>query len=134
MENKENILGGGPLSPADEQAMSKGVDRMVEHIEGLGVQETPTSPSAPIQIDRADLLEYKLLGSRASYAELQVTMYTRELQRSQAEAATITHEGRTFVKALEQKYNVDLSSNMITEDGYLMPRPTDERMKLLQRG
>jgi len=125
MESSENRLGGGPPSPEVAQGMEDQLDRVVQQAEAaFGAQEasTPTEPSAPIKIDREDLLEYKLLGSRASYAELQVTMYTRELQRSQGEANQIGFEASELLTKLGAKYGVDMRANKVTDDGYLVPR------------
>ena len=127
----------GPSSEQDIEAAAHREEvfaRIAEKAgEGIGVQVAPTAPSAPLQIDRADLLEYKLYGSRAATAELQVVMYSRELQRSQAEVSTIAHEGRQYIQSLEKKYGVDLTTNMITDDGYLVPRPVADRMNQLRR-
>lgn len=134
MENAGNSLGGAPPSAAEQQAMEEAAEALAQHAAtGLGVQEAPTSPSTPTQVERADLLEYKLLGSRAANAELQVTMYTRELQRSQADANTIAHEASNFMKGLETKYKTDFRTFMVTEDGYLVPRPIDQRQALMRK-
>ena len=127
----------GPTSEQDEETAARSEEVFARIAgkagEGVGVQVAPTAPSEPIQIDRADLLEYKLFGSRAANAELQVVMYSRELQRSQTEVNTVAHEGRQFVQSLEKKYGVDLTANMITDDGYLVPRPVADRLNQLRR-
>lgn len=121
MENAENKLGGGPYSPEVQQEMERCVamasaSRLAQEVAG------PTSPSPPQQIAREDLLEYKLLGSRAEKAELQILMYNRELQRSQAEANTVAHEAGKFMKGLGEKYGVNIQDYLVTDDGYLTPR------------
>lgn len=128
-------LGGGVPSAEEQQEAEAAVTRTVEAAEAVlaGVQEAPTSPSMPTQVEREDLLEYKLLGSRAATAELQITMYQRELQRSQTEANVIAHEASGFMKMLETKYGTDMRLFVLTEDGYLVPRPIDQRQALVRK-
>jgi hypothetical protein len=137
MENAAQKLGGGPPTPEEQAHFDVNLDTRVTEMERViaesGVQEAPTSPSTPTQVEREDLLEYKLLGQRAANAELQVTMYSRELQRSQADANTIAHEAANFMKLLEAKYKTDLRLFMITEDGYLVQRPIDQRQALMRK-
>lgn len=126
----------GPNSEEERDAARRrdaSIAAVLEVASAAGVQEAPTTPSEPIKIEREDLLEYKLLGSRAEKAELQVTMYHRELQRSQAEANTIAHEARQLLQNFEKKYNVDMAAHMVTEDGYLVPRPVVDRLGQLRR-
>lgn len=122
MESSENVL--GPSLEQDLEAAQRSAEAMGSIAARLGAQEAPTQPAAPTKIEREDLLEYKLLGSRAREAELQITMYTRELQRSQAEANTVAHEGNEFLARLGAKYSLDIRLYTVTEDGYLVPRPT----------
>lgn len=131
MENTENNLSGGLPGPEEEREKVALVEQITESLK----QETagPTSPSTPTKIEREDLLEYKLLGSRAANAELQVTMYERELQRSKADMNVVAHEGRKFLETLSEKYKVDFVTHIITEDGYLVPRPIDQLASVMRK-
>ena len=134
MENAENKLGGGPSGPEEQQALDEAVGKVLEEASAKsGVQVTPTSPSEPMQVERGDLLEYKLFQERAAHTELQVTMYQRELQRSQADSRSVALEASNFLKGLSEKYKVDLRVYMITDDGYLIPRPVDQRAALMRK-
>lgn len=84
-------------------------------------------PPTPPQIDEADLLRYQLRTERVRTAELLVEMYTRELQRAMGERETTRHELTKFLKSVEAKYSVNLRLNMITDDGFLVPRPIQQR-------
>lgn len=128
MESSANTLGGGPPSPEVAAEMEAQVDHAVaQAAEAFGVQEASTSPSEPIKIEREDLLEYKWLGSRAEKAELQILMYKRELDRSQAEANQVAYEGRELLQKLGAKYGVDMRTNQVTDDGFLVARVPDMR-------
>lgn len=123
MESSANRLGPNPKQ--DLEAAQRSEAAFVAIAEQIVAQEAPpapTEPSAPIKIDREDLLEYKLLGSRAAYTELQVTMYTRELQRSTADANQVAYEASELLMKLGAKYGVDMRANKITEDGYVVAR------------
>lgn len=133
MENSDSNLGGGPPTPAEREAMDEHVSNVVAAAEAALAPEAPTSPSMPQQIERADLLEYKLFSERAARAELQITMYHRELQRSQAEANAVAHEAGQFMETLEKKYTFDRRISTITEDGYVVPRPIDQRAALMRK-
>lgn len=140
MEKTENNLGGGPPSPEEERERAEHVQHVVaaaevaalvgpKHpvIEALA-DVRPTSSFTPQQIEREDLLEYKLFSSQAAKAELQITMYHRELQRSQADANLVAHEAGKFMAKLEEKYHFDRNLCTITEDGYVVARPIDQRV------
>lgn len=137
MENSSSTLGGG-LSPEDEQAMKDQVERVASHVVAAlrpGVQETPTTtPAEPVKLDEADLLKYQLLGSRVESCDLRITMYQRELHHAQIERAKMGYEVAQHVKHLEAKYSTDLRHNMVSEDGYLIPRPAEQRLEALRRG
>lgn len=131
MESSVDTLGPQAATEAELEA---GAERVLAQIDAQrGVQEAPTKPSEPIKIEREDLLEYKWLGSRAANAELQATMYSRELQRAQADASLIAHEGRQLLQKMEKKYNVDMTTHIVTEDGYLAPRPVADHLSQLRR-
>lgn len=85
----------------------------------VGVQEAPQ----PLRIEREDHLEYQLVGSKLEKAQLLVEMYGRELQRAQADFTQLKQDARALSAKFEAKYHANLQFNMITEDGFIVPRP-----------
>jgi hypothetical protein len=108
------------IHPQEHSADSdpKTTDSGVTATQEPGVQEAPQ----PVRIERADLMEYLLLGVKAEKAQLLIDMYSRELQRAQIDFGQISQEARKFMLQLESKYGVNLQQNMITEDGVVIPR------------
>jgi len=99
---------------------------VIEVREEMGVQEasnTTTAASTPIQIEEVELLRYRLAGSEHSKAQLVVEMCHREMQHAQIDLAAKTQEIRKLVSTLESKYKFSLQTHIITDDGYLVPRP-----------
>lgn len=103
-------------------------DPTVETREDSGVQEA-SSGSTPIQIDENDLLRYQLAAEKHSKAQLVMDMCQRETQHAQIDLGARTQELRKVAKALESKYKMSLQTHIITEDGYLVPRPNPSQLR-----
>lgn len=119
-------------APAESATQSIGEPDPTNEAEASALPVSVTLPSAegptePPKIEEIDLLRYKLCSERVRTAELLVEMYTRELQRAVGERETSRHEFSKFMKTVQTKYDVNLRANMITDDGYLVPRPIQQR-------
>lgn len=112
--------------PNGVKYMQEENEPVIEVREEMGVQEasnTTTAASTPIQIEEVELLRYRLAGSEHSKAQLVVEMCHREMQHAQIDLAAKTQEIRKLVSTLESKYKFSLQTHIITDDGYLVPRP-----------
>lgn len=85
-------------------------------------EQEPQRLSTAVELEREEWLIYKLSMVQAREARLRVSMYERELNHAQAEAAKLDHELAKNLKVLSDKYGVDMAMSAITEDGYLIPR------------
>lgn len=94
----------------------------------VGVQEA-SSGSTPIQIDELDLLKYHLAAEKHSKAQLVIDMCQREMQHAQIDLVQRTQELRRIANNLESKYKVSLQTHVISEDGYLLPRPNQLQLR-----
>lgn len=87
----------------------------------------------PMQLSAADLLDYKLHEKELQFERLKLTMYQRELERAQIDLAEADNRTTLLRSRLEKAYEIDLSTHMVTTDGYLVPRQPGPNSAMLGR-
>lgn len=105
----------------------------------VGVQEAP-KPETPVQLKpqrvtlaEGDFLKYQLIGAKTELVQLKCDVYKRELTRAQGELAEAANEANLFMQTLSEKLGIDMRFHMVTNDGFVIPRPAAERDELVRR-
>ena len=84
--------------------------------------ESPQEPQEPPKLEREELLEFLLIQERANHANTKINAISRELQQCQIEAAEVAKKASDFLRALSEKYGVSFHQNVISADGYILPK------------
>lgn len=110
------------LGDPDQQAVHDAAMRASELMMAAPVKRGLVGEPA-LQLEEIELYKFMYLRAKAQTAQLLAEKYSQMARSAAGEVTRAGNELATLLDALGAKYQVDLHTHSITEDGKIVPNP-----------